>query len=268
MTNQLHVSGLNMLSRCGEQFRFRHIEGIKTPPNVSLAIGSAVDESVTRNLTSKIDTGTLLDPAEVKDIARDALTRQWLDVEPNAEDAEEGMESGRDAAVDASVSLAELHHKIAAPTFAPTHVQRSWVLDIQGLPIQLVGTIDIQEGLTSIRDTKTSGKSPNKSTAETSLQLTTYALAVRQHDGAAPEKVVLDYLVRTPKRHDTKLVQLESRRTDADFPHLLERVYQASRVLESGLFTPAPLDAWWCSRTWCGYWDRCKYAARPVSVAS
>ncbi len=149
----------------------------------------------------------------------------------------------------------------------PTHVQWPFVLDIQDLPIQIAGTVDVREGLAAIRDTKTSTKSPNKGLAETSLQLTMYSLAILAHEGAIPAEVALDYLVRTPKRKDLKLVQLLSRRVESDMPHLLERIATANRIIQSGLFTPAPLEAWWCSQTFCPYHRACKYAAHPVSSA-
>jgi hypothetical protein len=261
---QLHVSGLNMISKCGVQFERRYVNGEKIPPSVAIVIGTATDKSVTADLGHKIETGgALLADGDVQDIARDALKEEWrAGVKVTEDDQEDGIGS-EGGAIDASVKLALLHHKQAAPDICPTHVQRQWTLDVEGLPIQLAGTIDIQEGMSAIRDTKTSGKSPAKDAADTSLQLTTYALAVRQHDGAVPGMVALDYLVRTKV---PKLVQIESQRSEKDFPHLLERVAQASRMIEAGLFMPAPIEAWWCSAKWCGYHDKCKYAAKPVSV--
>ncbi len=262
---QLHVSGLNMLSKCGAQFERRYINGEKVPPGVSLVMGTAVHKAVAADLTEKITAGKLLPAEQVQDIARDALAAEWQKGVVLEEDyAALGEKKAAAVATDTAVSLAELHHEEAAPRLQPTHVERPWVLDIEGLPVQLAGTIDVQEGLKSIRDTKTSKKSPAADAADSSLQLTTYCLAVRQHDGAVPEKVGLDFLVHTKV---PKLVQIESKRTDADFQHLLERVYQASRMIEAGLFMPAPLEAWWCSARWCGYHATCKFAARPVTVA-
>lgn len=262
---QLHVSGLNMLAKCAAQFERRYINGEKLPPSCSIVIGSATDRAVTADLGHKIKAGELLPDEQIKDIARDALVAEWDNgVEVSEDDRADGIGS-KEGAIDVSVTLASLHHTKAAPAMRPTHVQRPWTLDVQGLDIQLAGTIDIQEGGAAIRDTKTSGKSPSKDVADTSLQLTTYALAVRQHDGAIPEKVALDYLVRTKT---PKLVQIESTRTEADFRHLMERIVQASRMIKAGLFMPAPIDAWWCSAKWCGYHATCKYAARPVVVAA
>lgn len=267
---QLHVSGLLQLAKCGVAFEKRYILGERSPSGVSAAIGTAVDRSITRNLQSKIDSGQLLDREEVQDIARDALLKEWRsnDIEASPEDEDEGVEFSRDTALDRSVTMAGFHYDVRAPHLNPTHVQRSWVLDIEGLPEQLAGTIDIQEGLKKITDTKTSAKSPKKDMADTSLQLTTYAVAVNAIDKGIPASVGLDYIVMTPKRGDTKFVPLDSIRSADDFPPLLNRIYQAHQQIESGIFTPASPDAWWCSRKYCAFFANCKYAVRPVSVAA
>lgn len=265
-TFQLHVSGLNMLSKCGIQFERRYIQGEKVPPGVGAVIGTATDRSITANLKNKIDTGSLLPVEAVTDIARDELLKEWdRGVLPDG-DWEKAGDSAKGESIDHAVTLAALHHKRVAPRFSSDglRVQREWVLDVKGLPIQLAGTIDIQEGSERVTDTKTSKKSPAADEADRSLQLTMYALAVQQLDGQPPTKVALDYLV---KLKDPKAVFLESERKPEDFTHLLRRVQQAQKAIETGLFTPAPLDAWWCSKKWCGYHSSCPYARQPVSVA-
>ena len=265
---QLHVSGLNMLSKCGVQFEKRYLRHLWTPASVSMAIGTAVDASVTADLDAKIQTGELLPDSDVKDIARDALSSEWeKGIQVSEEDQEDAITPSKDGAIDASADLAGLHRTELAPRLQPTAVQWPWVLDIEDLPIQLAGTIDIREGMRSIRDTKTSAKSPVKTLADTSMQLTMYGLAVMAHEGMIPDTVALDYLVRTPKRKETKLVQLESSRTVADLPPLVERIHAAHRSIQSGIFTPAPVEAWWCSSKFCSYYRTCKYAAHPVAVA-
>jgi hypothetical protein len=266
---------MESLARCGIAFERRTILRQKTPPNARMVIGTAVDRSVRKNLQHKIDTGgELITVEQARDEARDALVEQWnLGIQASEEDREDGA-SEKDKALDMSVNLAGLHHVALAPSLAPTHVARKWALDVAGLGIQVVGEIDIQEGRSSIRDTKTSGKSPVKTLADTSLQLSTYALAVRQIDGAIPGRVVLDYLVQTPKRGDTKLIHLTSERSDADLQPVLERIALMDRIIESGNFTPAPIDSWQCAARWCPYhpgaggeFSNCKYAAHPVTVA-
>jgi RecB family exonuclease len=263
---RLSVSGLDMLTRCGEQYRFRYIDGIKSPPGWSLIVGRGVDDPVSADLGNKVVTGNLLPDEKIPDLARDATVRAWDEDEVQLwdEQAEMGPAKAKAEAIDVAVTLAKLHHSQAAPAIQPTHVQRYWKLDVKGMDLELQGVIDVQEGAKAVRDTKTSKKSPQADEAEKNIQLTTYALAVRQIDGAAPEKVALDYLVHTKV---PKLVQIEAARTDEDYRHLFERIYAAHQAVEKGTFMPAPLDSWWCSERWCGYWKQCRYARRPATVS-
>lgn len=262
---QLHVSGLNMLAKCGEQFRRRYIEGEKRPPGVALLIGTATDRAAEQDLRSKMQTGVLLPEEAVRDIARDTLMAEWEkgEIALDPEEGELDAQLAKAKAIDTSVAMASLYHREAAPGINPTHVQRPWTLDVKGLGFQMVGTIDVQEGSKSIRDCKTAAKTPPADEAHNSLQLTTYAMAARVIDGTIPEKLILDVCV---KNKVPKLVQIESTRTAEDFSHLLARVEMAEKAMSTGTFTPAPLDAWWCAKKWCGYHSNCRYARKPVSV--
>jgi CRISPR/Cas system-associated exonuclease Cas4 (RecB family) len=267
MKFQLHATALTLWSRCGEAFRRKYIENERTPVSVQSAVGTAVHRSSESDLKHKLETATLLPEEAVKDIARDTLVSNWDQVEPSPEDLEEGIDCSRDRSIDRAVTLASFHHSEVAPSICPTHVEREWVLDIDGLSLQLAGRIDWQEGTRVVGDTKTSTKSPAKDMADKSLQLSAYALAIKAHEKKLPDVLRLDYLVMTPKRGDTKLVQLTSWRTDEDLVPLLERVAQAERQIATGVFTPAPPDSWWCSAKFCPFFHSCRYALKPVSIS-
>jgi len=169
--------------------------------------------------------------------------------------------------------------------------------------LDLAGTLDVREQYVSstdqrslyqpeetiitIRDTKTSGKSPTASIADQiragkpiaevkagmaddSLQLTLYALATQVTEGRLPDFVALDYLVQTQKKDgslgSTYYVPTYSVRTAEDVEVELNRVVNAAHVLHTGVFTPANPTWWGCSKKWCGYWERCEYAKKPKLV--
>ena len=267
MSGEIYISQtrLGMLSRCGEQFRRRYIEGERMAPAVAMLVGRAVDQSVNANLESKIETGALLPSEAVQDLARDSLTTEWRseEVELSEEEAEKGTKAVRGEAIDKSIRLAVLHHAAIAPDLEPTSVQRKFRARIKGESnIILTGVLDVEEK-SVVRDTKTSGKSPQKNAADLSLQLTMYALAVLVETGEAPETVALDYLVdlKTPKA-----VTQTSTRGQEDFRVLLSRIEAFARVVQAGAFAPASPDDWICSPKWCGYHSTCPYARRPVVV--
>jgi PD-(D/E)XK nuclease superfamily len=261
----LSISALDMLSKCGEQYRRRYIEHERIPPGVAAIVGKGVDKSVDRNLTNKIQTKALLSVEEIKDTARDAVATEWESggVKLSEAELEAGMKATRAGAIDKAVRLSEVHAIEAAPAINPTHVQRKWVIELDGYPADLTGVIDIQEGAAAVRDTKTSAKSPREDEAHLSDQLTLYALAAKVLDGAAPALVALDYLVDTKM---PKKVTRESTRDDDDFRVMLRRIETGMLAIEKGVFVPARQSDWWCSRRWCGYFDSCPYARQPKTL--
>ena len=147
----------------------------------------------------------------------------------------------------------------AAPLIQPTHVQREVRVALPGESVELLGYIDVQEGMTAIRDTKTSAKTPPANAADKSDQLTIYAMMSHVIDGAIPDRLVLDYLV------DTKMPEYKpfvSTRTVDDFNPLLRRIEAVLMALEKGVFIPAQETDWGCSPRWCGYWETCQYTKK------
>lgn len=254
-----------MLFRCGIQYQYRYLEGRILPPGVSLITGTAVDKAVSKNLTNKIDAGELLPVEQVTETARDALAVEWdRGVVLTSEEKDAGLAATKGAAIDKAVRLAGLHSNAVAPALEPTHVQRSWAVELPGFPFDLAGTIDVQEGTKAVRDTKTTGKTPPANVADVSEQLTVYAMANRAIDGAAPKTVALDYLI---DNKEPVARTFESTRTDDDFAVELRRIEQAARVIEAKAFTPPPPDSWWCSARFCGYASVCPYFRKPVTIA-
>lgn len=261
----LHVSQMNMLSRCGEQYYRRYVKGEVIPPAVAMVTGTGTHRGVEENLRNKIATkGTLLPVAQVQQIAVDAFKAEWdRGVKLSEDEVSAGIDRVKGEAIDTVASLSALHHRELAPRIQPVHVERTFRLELPGYPLDLAGTMDIQEPRT-VRDTKTAAKSPPSDAADVSAQLTMYALAVKTLEGAAPEKVCLDNLVKTKT---PKVVVLESTRTDDDMRQFLQRVERSVEVIQKGAFTPADPSSWWCSKEWCGYHATCPFAAKRVQVA-
>lgn len=260
---QLHFSNMDKLWSCGEAFRRRYLEMESEPKGTYIAVGSGVDRAVTRNLENWIVDKTLLPIDEVESIARDSAEYELQnnEITLDADEREMGMAQAKAAAIDKAVRLASLHAREIAPKLRPVAVQRKWALEIPGIPFDIVGTIDVQEA-DSIRDTKTSGKSPAAGIAEMSDQLSIYALAVRTIDGAAPTTVALDYLIdnKTPVAKT-----YTGTRSDDDFRVIIARIENAAEVIEKGAFTPARPTDWQCSVKWCGFFRTCRYAKQPKS---
>ncbi len=281
VARRLSWSQLSMLSRCGKQYEFRYIDGLKSPPSASLLVGSATHVSVQRDLESKLRDGTLLTDEEIRDVASTALDAAWTEdgdvvLEPD-EDGITDVGVARGAARDRTVKLAMLHHDEVAPEIHPVGIEEAFSINIAGTDLSLSGRLDVREEapvpgdvegrtLARIRDAKTAGKSPAKDAADRSEQLTMYGLAHRVLVGREPDALILDHLVSTKI---PKVVTQESTRDTLDYQRMLLRVEVASDALDAGTFLPAHPDSWWCSAKWCGYWHVCPFGGkgrtRPVT---
>lgn len=260
----LHQSNFATLSKCGMQYYFGTVQKIRIPPGVALVRGTSVHASVRHDLAEKRERGTLLSLDAVKDFAAEALDNTWLGEEPqlNEEERQAGAKAIKARAKETVIALSVLHHVDVAPKITPVHLEREFRVVLDGFPFDLGGTIDLQEP-DALRDTKTAGKTPALDAADKSVQLTTYSLAAKALDGKAPGTVALDYLVDTKV---PKAVTLTSTRTDDDHRRLLLRVEHAARVIQSGAFMPTDSSlpgVWWCSSTFCGFWqDICPFGRR------
>jgi hypothetical protein len=317
---QIHVSGVNMANDCGQRYIFRYLLGIKRPPNAFLLVGKSTDESVTRDLDHKIETGELLARKDVLDISATKFEEEQKN-EPIELDADEKAEgkSLKDVlgdAKDKAVCLSGLHHDEAAPNIQAVRTRRKFSINMDAFlrgrakelhkagdesgdkfstkllhgqatalnavartGIDFVGEQDIQEiiGQTLvIRDTKTSSKSPTPSfmdggtragAADESEQLTAYATASYVVDGKLPDKLVLDYLIRTNAAKPTvKYVPTATHRDLDDVNVFLNRFTNLIHAMKTGVFVPANQSWWGCSQKWCGWFDICPYSKKPKLV--
>jgi hypothetical protein len=317
---QIHVSGINMANDCGQRFLFRYILGIKSPPSAFLLVGKSTDESVTRDLDHKIETGELLKREDVLEIsaAKFDAEQKAEPIELDQEEKKEGksLDQVLGEAKDKAVCLSGLHHDEAAPKIQAVRTRRKFSVDMDAFlrararelhlageqapdkyaakllhgqaqslnaaardGIDFVGEQDIQEVIGDqliIRDTKTSAKSPTPSfldgsdkagTADDSEQLTAYAVASHVIDGKLPDRMVLDYLVRTNAAKPTvKYVPTATTRSMDDVQVFLNRFTNLIHAMKTGVFVPANQSWWGCSEKWCGYSSICPYFKRPKLV--
>ncbi len=268
---QIHNSGLERYFRCAQQFYLSNILKIPTPKGSSLIVGGAVDDSVTKNLQNVIDYLRMLTLEEVLEIARNFVDKAFQ-VEVHLKEGKEGVcerDIGRDATRAATIAkavrLAKLHYEEFAPKMKPLKTQWKWALkNLKGFEkYSFVGAVDVVEEGPEIVDTKTTAKTPVKTIADQSTQLSTYCMAYQLYEGVIP-KVRLDFLIdnKTPVAKP-----FPSTRDEKDFEIILNRFRIFIESYEKGVFPPVNADNWVCHPNYCGYFDEhCKYALRRKAV--
>lgn len=261
----LHYSVLSMLSKCGMQAYYRYFEGIKAPPGVALHVGTAVHKAAQDDLTAKLTTGQLLPEEAVMERAGEALEANWLGEGVILDDEEESLGESvvRGEAKDEAIALSVLYHRDIAPKLKLVAVERKMRLDLPGFPFDLEGAIDVETPDT-IRDRKTSKKSPSGNEAFGNPQLDTYAMMQSVIDKTPPKAVALDFLVKLKTAPKSVVVPGPA---PSDFGPIIQRIERAANVFEKGTFYPVDPtgpSGWVCTKKWCGYFDRCPFGRRRV----
>ena len=264
---QLHISMLNMMSKCGIQFQRRYgarfdcwPEEEIVPPGIALVTGISVHKAVEANLKNKIESeGQLLPRTQVATIADDEFRGVWQGGMMLTEDEAANISKAFGSAVDQTVALALLHYDNLAPVIKPVAIEEKFVIKMDNYPYDLAGKKDIREA-NAIRDTKTARAKPADD-AVRSMQMACYSLAEKIQRGKLPDSVKHDYLIKTKI---PKAITLEAQPTMEWIDPLLRRIERAIEIIQSvkegkGRFTPADPESWICQKKYCGFAVTCPY---------
>lgn len=254
----LSVTQIEMHGKCQEQYRRRYIERDVIPPGFALVRGSAVHEAAEANMRQKISSRRDLPAQDVVDMAAAAFEhRVQSGVSLNAEEASRGLSVVKGETLDMVARLARLHAVAQAPDYQPVAVEEAVLVTLPAASRDLLCVIDLVDETGTLADFKTSAKAKTQQEADESLQLTTYHFAWQAKTGAVPTSLVLD--VAVDKETGQKRQRLETDRTRHDVLALGRRFAAVSAAVDSGVFAPAPVGAWWCSEKFCGYHASCPF---------
>ena len=251
------ASQLAMLSRCGEQWRRRYIEKEKAPPAIAMLKGTALHHGAEVNFKQKIQTHSDLPKDEIIENAVDKLEMAFRDdVQFTKEEQKIGHKKLLNQTTAEVVRLATAHADEQAPDYQPLKVEQEFRVVMDECDYDLLGYIDLIDDENRVIDLKTSKMKPKKGLADESIQLTGYA-AYQVTQGVYPVKVRLDVL--TANKKGVTRTTVDSVRDANDLKTLGRRIDMAAEAINAGVFMPAIPGSWWCSNTWCGYWDTCPY---------
>ena len=183
-------SSLSLLQRCGEAYRRRYVEKESIPPAPRMLRGTVVHRAASAALLRKMEQHTLPTTAEARDLAATEFEQAWAGgVTLSAEETGEGVGAVRGRSKDFAVDLAGFHVDRVAPGITPIGVERRIVVKPRDSDLEIHGTIDLIDQTPTgevIHDLKTSEKSPSRTAADTSQQLSMYALIRTAEVGVIP----------------------------------------------------------------------------------
>lgn len=242
----LDFTAVDTYLKCGMQFYFSRIAGIKAPPSVALLEGSSHHKAFRKNNVNKRDKG--------KDLGRAALTDEFVESFRKAtsqEDLDWGDEDENDITKRAKTFHGEYLANVA-PKMNPEWVEQPFLSDesMDGVDFKIGGIIDLTSSK-SVYDYKVVGRAKSQSEADQSLQLSLYARATKL------KKVA--YVLLIKKAHP-EIAIVESRRSQRQIDWAMVVASRVAKAVKAGVFPMARPDpsSWWCSEKFCGYWGRCR----------
>jgi putative RecB family exonuclease len=253
--NHLSYSSISSFLTCSMYWRFKYVDNIPTSTASALFLGSAFHATVEEYIRRGVTGG----PRLIQDLWRanwtKCLEEEKNPIEWGTETPEELHNEGLRMLLDNQTTsmLDNIHPMIDATGI---WIERKIELAVPGVPIPIIGYIDIitRDGI--MGDFKTSGKSwtPDKAAAE--LQPLFYLAAVSQNKwfGVQIDKFTHYIFVKTKK---PQVQVLESNHKFMEFFFLFNLIRNVWRGIEAGVFVENP-GSWKCSVKFCEYWGRCR----------
>jgi hypothetical protein len=230
---------------------YAYVQGIKAPPSLRAVRGIAVHAAVETNMRQKMTTEQDLPITDVLDAYSTAFEYETKD----------GFEARPDETKgdikDAGVALTSLYQTQVAPAIQPVLVEHPIQFTINGQA--WTGQLDLADRVATnlwgepvmglrVRDTKTSARAPKPE--QYGVNMTGYALGVRQGLGEEEADVMFDYLIATKKPQyipiHTGKVTDEAIRSFAFLVGDVSSSIRAGSFPANGVNNPGVCD-------WCGY---------------
>ena len=249
MIDHLSYSSISTYLLCPRSWRYHYLEKVETPVSPALVFGSAFHDALEGYVRDKETPlahhwcGAWKAQTEGRDVS-------W-DKEPtDYEDLGTAMFSKPD-----TVQLIDAIQPLMAGDYPM--IEERVELNIPGVPVPVIGYIDVIEADGIPADFKTSARSWSQSRADDELQPTFYLAALNQLGFEMNPDLKFRYYVFV-KNLKKPVVQLwETRRTAGELFWLFGLVKEVWQGIERHIFPPNP-TTWKCSPKWCEYWDRCR----------
>lgn len=255
-----HISPtqLGMYNRCGQQYNFRYIQGLKVPPGMALLKGSAVHSGAEFNFSQKIESGEDAPLNDMRDAAITAFNLRKADgYELSAEETSIGHDKVLGATTDSTIKLIDIFATFIAPRIQPVLVEEKMRVVLPNSEFDLLSIVDVVTSDGWIIDLKTGKRKKPVTEVDRSDQLSWLAMAYQRLYEKRAKGVALEVMVDTGKTCSHQ--RLESTRDEADYQVLLNKINTMAKAVKAGIFSPAEPGAWCCDPRYCGYAADCPY---------
>lgn len=257
--DHLSYSSISTFELCARSWRFKYLDKVASPPTPALVFGSAFHATI-EDIYRSYDPygGSECDPLVV-------WREHWSRLSANPEirwDAESPEMIGADG-IKLFGSVAVLdeisrHRPLQTPLHSPDEpfcIERKIELRVPGVPVPIIGYIDMIESDGVPCDFKTSSRAWTDAKHDAETQPLFYLAALNQSGYYCPELKFRHFVfIKTGK---PRVQVLESTHTLSELLWLFESIQAVWKAIEAEAFTMNP-TAWICTERWCPYWFSCR----------
>lgn len=249
--DHLSISSVNAYLRCPLKWKRRYVDRDYEPPGGKMILGSSVGAAEALAYQEQIDTGE----RPPTDTVLDLFSDEWEDRTSREEIAWEADKPGK--LKDDGIAVVKAYDQTIAPTVTPTHVEREFNLQLEGVDWGFTGFFDVEQDDGAVIDLKVRGRKLSPGDADIDLQPTAYMLARRAEGNPAPA-FRFHTMVRVKQPYAEVVPTV---RTDVQLDAFVDRLYGIAAEmhwrLEHDVWQGAVPGSWWCSERFCGYWASC-----------
>ncbi len=242
MIEHLSVSSITKYLACPRSWKYKYLEKQPERKSSALAFGSAFHESIENYVTRKSDVNIL-------DLWSAAWGKQSEKVTLDLGDTPESMHNEGVRMFSSPKIMYEL-----SAIKEPRSIELPVKLTVPGVPMPIIGYIDVITADGVAGDFKTSKSKWPEDKAANSLQPLFYLAALKQMGIETPMKFRHYVFIKT-KEPNTQVIETEFKSSQILF--LFSLIQNVWKSIDAGAFHESP-DGWLCSPDYCDYWKLCR----------
>ena len=253
--DHLSYSSVSTYLLCPRSWQFRYLDRIETPTSPSLTFGSAFHGAIEDYLVRKALGDDASEPAAFWGKHWRAQLERNSVIEWGRDSQEELCNTGL-RMLTAEDVVSTVTSIVPLLVHDRPLIEERVELRVPGVPVPVIGYIDLVEQDGVPCDFKTAARSWSASRAQSELQPVFYLAALNQSGYELNPDLRFRHYVFT-KAKSPQVQIWDTERTPSDLFWLFDLIAEVWRGIERGVFPPNP-STWKCSRKHCEYWSLCR----------
>lgn len=251
--DHLSYSSISLFLNCPESWRRKYIEKEPTISSPALVFGSAFHNTIERAIESRFEGP----PYPLSELWPDA----WADAMGRNDDIDWGADTPEHHYNEGLRILETKDVQTLANSLTPLedddglYMERRIELNVPGVPVPIIGYIDIVTDDCIPGDFKTSKYQWRQEKAQDELQTLFYLAALNQAGFDVPGLRFRHYIITKAK--NPKVQVLEHAHTWDEVFWLYELIGEVWRSIEAEIFPYGP-NSWLCSPKYCSFYSTCR----------